>query len=95
MICDYRINFYDIDGDEICCWNNDIKYITDRIYECYCGVFGDISFYVKEHKKTDTLHIHIEGYKRMWNLEIEIDKKINSLATEINRIIRFISENTK
>ena len=95
MICDYKINYYDINGNETYCWNNDIEYITDRIYEHYCGVFEEISFWVKEHTRTDTLHIDIDGYKRVWHLEVEIDKKIDSLATEINEIVRYINKKTQ
>ena len=38
MFKDYKINFYDIYGDKIYCWNKDIEYITYRIYEHYRGV---------------------------------------------------------
>lgn len=95
MIYDYEIDYYNINGNKTYCWNNDIKYITDRVYEYYRGVFERISFWVKEHTRTDTLHISIEGYKKTWNLEVEIDKKIDSLATEINKIIRYINKKTK
>ena len=91
---DYKINYYDINGEKTYCWNRDIEYITDRIYENYKGVFEKISFRVKEHTKTDTLHIDIEGYKREWHLKYELDKSIKSLATEINEIIKYINENT-
>ena len=55
MIYDYEIDYYDINGNKTYCWNNDIKYITDRVYEYYRGVFERISFWVKEHTRTDTL----------------------------------------
>lgn len=95
MICDYEINFYDIDGNETYCWNDDIEYITDRIYEHFRGVFEDIEFWVKKHRRTDTLNISIKGYKKTWHFSFEIDKEIKSLASEINNIARYISKNTK
>ena len=91
---DYIILFYDKNG-KVTCFDNDIKYITDRIYECFRGVFENIIFYVKEHSKTNTLQIYIEGYKKAWDFSIELNKKINGYAEEINRIIEYINKNTK
>lgn len=88
------MKYFNIYGEETYCLNEDIKYITNRIYENYKGVFEEISFWVKEHTKTYTLHIDIEGYRREWNLKYELDKSIKSLATEINEIIKYINENT-
>lgn len=88
---DYDISFYDISGDETFCWNKDIEYITDRIYEHYAGCFDDISFAVSERKRTDILRIHIKGYEVDYLFTYELDKNIKSLAREINRIIKLIS----
>lgn len=92
MFKDYEVNFFDIEGNKTYCWNKDIEYITDRIYEHYRGVFDDVSFMVEEHERTDTLRIFIKGYQVEYSFIYEIDKNIKSLAKEINRIIRFISQ---
>ena len=91
---DYIISFYDMNGKEILCWDYKIKYITDCIHQRFFGVFEDIKFSVKEHTLTDTLHISIEGYRKNWNFVFELDKNIESLATEIDKITRYINENT-
>lgn len=91
-MCEYEISFYNISGEKTYCWNKDIEYIADRIYQDYMGVFDDISFIVSEREKTDILRIKIKGYTKNYLLMYELDKNIKSLAEEINQIRKIIRE---